>query len=207
MGISTFTLVGTLLACAIIGFQETGTPFGLVFPTTTAIGLVSTTVPSELLVFIWLAMVSGAIVGDCVAVTLGRKAPDRVANVLRLRSPRLAAGVARHGAAILLLTRFVPVVRTIAPTTLGCLGTSNVRQVIPFSAAGASLWSAALLGGGKVATEFLLAAGLSRAQVVMCVLVVAATGLVALAVAQARQRFDSRPSDRGPGPPLQVSTK
>lgn len=198
MGISTFTLVGTLLACAIIGFQETGTPFGLVFPTATAIGLVAATVPTEMLVFVWASIVLGAVVGDCVAVSLGRRVPDRVATILSRRSPRLAAGIARHGAAILLLTRFVPVVRTLAPSALGCLGAPTLRNVVLFSAAGASLWSAALVGGGKVVTDLLLVAGFNPADVVRCMLGLAAMGLLVAAGTHTRRQWcvrRSQPSD------------
>lgn len=182
-----FPLALVLLACGVIGIQETGTPLGLVFPTASTIGVVTAAIPSYALVFAWAALVCGAVVGDCVAVTWGRRTPERAANMVRRHSPRLAAGIDRYGVTVLLFTRFVPVLRTIAPAGLGSLRGPSLRTVIPFSAAGACVWSAALLAGGKVVTEVLSTTGLDRAEVLACTLGFAAAGLFVVAVAHTRR--------------------
>ncbi|MDI9896467.1 hypothetical protein QM797_17215 [Rhodococcus sp. IEGM 1381] len=198
MEISVLTLVLILVACAAIGFQETGTPFGLVFPTASTIGIVTAAVPSQSLAFVWAAIVFGAVIGHSVAVFLGRRAPESIVNTVRQRVPKLVSGINRYGAAILVVTRFVPVLRTIAPSALGCLAAPPLRNVVPFSFAGACLWSAVLVSGGKAITEAMIATGLSRTDVVACTFGLAAAGLTVASFTLLRHRLSGTATGRTP---------
>ncbi|GHF61684.1 membrane-associated protein [Deinococcus metalli] len=100
-----------------------------------------------------LAVAAGAILGDSVGYAIGRRFGPGVFNRpdSRLLRPeyvqRTQAFFDRHGSRALILARFVPVVRTIAPTMAG-VGGMSYPKFLTYNVIGGLLWalSVPLLG-------------------------------------------------------------
>lgn len=105
-----------------------------------------------------LAVAAGALLGDSVGYAIGRRFGPGVFSRQnsRLFKPeyveRTHAFFERHGGKALILARFVPVVRTVAPTMAG-VGRMPYRRFLLFNVVGGLLWSLSvpllsyLLGG------------------------------------------------------------
>lgn len=102
---------------------------------------------------VMLVVAAGAIIGDSVGYAIGRKFGPAVFNRpgSRLLRPeyvvRTQAFFDRHGSRALILARFVPVVRTVAPTMAG-VGQMPYRRFLTYNVVGGLLWalSVPLLG-------------------------------------------------------------
>ena len=146
-----------LAAVALIVFAETGlvvTPFlpgdSLLFVT----GMVGATAgidPVLTVVVLWAA----AVAGDAVNFEVGRHAAPKVLSWLQgrwLRPQHLQATedyFARYGRATIVIARFVPVVRTLAPFLAGAAH-MRYRAFAAFNVAGGGLWVGTLVLAGRL---------------------------------------------------------
>ncbi|GAA5437658.1 DedA family protein [Deinococcus aquaticus] len=93
-----------------------------------------------------LAVAAGAILGDSVGYAIGRKFGPSVFNRegSRLLRPeyvqRTQVFFDRHGSRALILARFVPVVRTVAPTMAG-VGGMSYPKFLTYNVIGGLLWA------------------------------------------------------------------
>lgn len=143
-------------AVALVVFAETGlvvTPFlpgdSLLFVT----GMVGATAgidPVLTIAVLWAA----AVAGDALNFEVGRHAAPKVLTWLQgrwLRPQHLQATedyFARYGRATIVIARFVPVVRTMAPFLAGA-ARMRYRAFAAFNIAGGGLWVGALVLSGR----------------------------------------------------------
>ncbi|MFF2815291.1 DedA family protein [Kitasatospora cineracea] len=124
------------------------------------------------------AAAAAAVLGDFAAYRVGRAMGPRLRTCrLARRLPgeawgRAEALVGRRGGPALLVARFVPVARTLAPYLVGAAG-APYRRTAPFGVAGAGLWAAAETGAGYLAVGFCRSAVLPAAGVVVVAAAVA----------------------------------
>jgi membrane protein DedA with SNARE-associated domain len=94
------------------------------------------------------ALMLGSIIGAALTFELGvRWARRRATHEHSAKLDRLVAGFHKHGAAYLVLNRFVPGVRSLFFVAAGLAGMSR-RAVYGYGALSALLWNLALLGVG-----------------------------------------------------------
>src|SRR5579875_2465943 len=133
--IRSFGPFGLLGVCAII-FAETGLLIGFVFPGDTLLLITGLLAQKHLGVSIWIAapaIAVAAFLGGELGYYIGKKAGPRVFErresglFSRKQVERTSAFFDRYGAAAVILARFVPVVRTIAPVAAG-VGRMNPRR-------------------------------------------------------------------------------
>ena len=139
-----FGLVGV---CAII-FAETGLLVGFVFPGDTLLLITGLLAQKHLGVSIWIAAPAIAVAaflgGEC-GFYIGRKTGPRIFErrdsglFSRAQVQRTNAFFDRYGPIAVILARFVPVVRTIAPIAAG-VGKMPARRYSTFNAIGALAW-------------------------------------------------------------------
>ncbi|MFF7341013.1 DedA family protein [Streptomyces sp. NPDC008163] len=115
----------------------------------------------ELRLSLVIAVVTGAVItGDLLAHRTGcllgtRLRTTAVGRRVPAATWRRAEGLmARRGGQALLLTRFVPVVRTLTPHLAGATGLPY-RRIAPFSALAALMWTVAEAGAGYAAASSL----------------------------------------------------
>jgi membrane-associated protein len=146
-----------LALVAAIVFAETGlvvTPFlpgdSLLFLTGTAIAAAGYSVHAAVLV-----LIIAAVVGNTVNFTIGRTAAHWLLPRLHgrwLRPSHLDmthAYFERWGGATIVVSRFVPIVRTIAPFLAGA-GDMPVRRFLAFNLLGGVLWVATFVYAGAL---------------------------------------------------------
>ena len=102
--------------------------------------------------FLWLLLCAAAIVGDSINYAAGSWFGERIfTGKIPFLKPayleRTHSFFARHGAKTIVLARFVPIVRTIAPFVAGA-GTMHYRTFLTFNVAGSLLWVTLFLLGG-----------------------------------------------------------
>jgi membrane-associated protein len=144
-----------LAAVAVVIFAETGlviAPFlpgdSLLFLTGTVVAASSLDVHATVLV-----LTLAAILGDALNFAIGRKAAPMVVARLRgrwLRQSHLDAThryFDRFGTSTIVIARFIPVVRTLAPFLAGA-GNMRYLRFAVFNVAGALLWVALLVYAG-----------------------------------------------------------
>ncbi len=145
---------------------EASTLLGVVFPGEVAV-LVGGAVAHAGGVPLWavlVAAVSGAVVGDSVGFTLGRRYGDGLVARLprRLVKPdaveRSRELIRRRGGAAVFFGRFTALFRALVPGLAGASGVSW-RVFLPFNVAGGALWA-----GGVVTIGYLAGAGLQAAE-------------------------------------------
>jgi len=142
---------GGYLGIALIVFAESGILLGIFFPGDSLLftaGLLSaggflSIVPLTLLVII------SAILGDSVGYWFGKK----VGNAIYTRPDsrffkqtyvtRTQAFYAQYGGRAIVLARFVPIVRTIAPILAG-VGTMKYPRFLSYNLVGGTLWGASM---------------------------------------------------------------
>lgn len=146
------TLIRTVsyLGLFAIVFAETGLLVGFFLPGDSLLitaGLLSATEGVLSLPLVILACTSAAIIGDSVGYLIGAKAGPRIFNRpdSRWLKPehveRAHAYFERYGAKTLVIARFVPIVRTFAPTMAG-VARMSYRTFITYNVAGGVLWGA-----------------------------------------------------------------
>lgn len=181
----------TLAAVAVVIFAETGlviAPFlpgdSLLFLTGTIVAANGLNVHATVLV-----LTVAAILGDALNFTIGRRAAPMVVARLRgrwLRQSHLDAThryFERFGASTVVIARFIPVVRTLAPFLAGA-GSMPYLSFAMLNVAGAVLWVAllayagAFLGGLALVRDHLSA--ITMTIVALSMLPVLVTGTRAL---------------------------
>lgn len=183
--------IWALAAVAIIIFAETGLVVAPVLPGDSLLFLTGTVVAASRLDVhaTVLVLTLAAILGDALNFAIGRKAAPMVVARLGgrwLRQSHLDATYRyfdRFGASTIVIARFIPVVRTIAPFLAGAGKMPYLRFSI-FNVAGAMLWVAGLvyagafLGAQTLIRDYLTAITMSIVALSMLPLLV--TGLRAL---------------------------
>ncbi len=141
------------LLFAII-FVETGvviTPFlpgdSLLFA---AGALAASTILNPVLLFVILAL--AAIIGDNVNYWIGRLLGERILAAKRTwvnktYLKRAHSFYQQHGPVMVVIARFIPIIRTVAPFVAG-LSRMNYRTYLPYSIAGGTAWIALFTFGG-----------------------------------------------------------
>ncbi|PIR49823.1 hypothetical protein COU79_02765 [Candidatus Peregrinibacteria bacterium CG10_big_fil_rev_8_21_14_0_10_54_7] len=104
------------------------------------------------IIFLWLLLCTAAIVGDSINYAAGSWFGERIFNgKIPFLKPayleRTHSFFAHYGAKTIVLARFVPIVRTIAPFVAGA-GTMHYRIFLTFNVAGSLLWVTLFLLGG-----------------------------------------------------------
>ncbi len=111
---------------------------------------------------LWLIVAAGAFLGDHVGYLVGRRAGSSITGGALVRKAgvhrldRATMLVERHGAAVLVLGRLVPGVRTLLALAAGALG-MHYRRYVVAAAAAALLWSAVWVGGAASLGPLVLA--------------------------------------------------
>lgn len=146
---------GSYLGIAIIIFAESGLLFGIFFPGDSllfAAGLLS---GGGLLAFLPLIVsaVIAAILGDSVGYWFGANVGS---NFFKRKDSRLFKQeylkrterfYQKYGGRAVVLARFVPIVRTIAPILAG-IGSMKYATFLSYNALGATLWGAGMISLG-----------------------------------------------------------
>jgi membrane protein DedA with SNARE-associated domain len=139
-----------------LAFLETGAFVGLVAPGETTVVLGGALAAEGEVALLPLAGLTwaAAAAGDLVSFLLGRRLgrPFLVRHGPRLglspaRLARVDAFFDRHGAAAVLIGRFVGIVRATAPFLAGASGLA-LRRFLPWSLAGTGLWAGLFVGVG-----------------------------------------------------------
>ncbi|GAA4685656.1 DedA family protein [Frondihabitans cladoniiphilus] len=138
----------------LFSFLESGLGLGFFLPGETIVLLLSATFDEAWKVVPYLALVAiGASAGDHVGYLLGRRFGRGLRDtrlIARLGTgnwDRAVGVLEKRGAWAVLLTRMVPVVRTLTPAAAGVAGV-GYRPFVAASLSGAVLWSALYVGVG-----------------------------------------------------------
>ncbi len=153
--ISSFIQAAGYLGVFAVLFTETGLLVGLVLPGDSLLFTAGFLASQGFLNIAVLCMVTffGAVIGDNTGYWLGRTFGPRVftrERSLFFRPAYITEAqkfIARYGVKAIVLARFVPVVRTIAPTLAG-VGRMRYSTFLAFSMLGGLLWAAGIPLGG-----------------------------------------------------------
>lgn len=151
-----FNLVEIIKTIGYLGifgmiFAETGLLFGFVFPGDSLL-FTAGILASQGFLNVWLvitALFLGVLLGDNTGYWLGRRLGPKIFvkdESLFFRKSHLEKSHAffeKHGSKALILARFVPVVRTFAPTLAG-VGKMNYPTFLSYSIIGSILWTGSL---------------------------------------------------------------
>lgn len=148
---------GGYLGVAAIIFAESGLLFGIFFPGDSLLFVAGLLSSGDLVDFLPLVslVVVAAILGDSVGYWLGARVGEglfsrsdsRFFKVAYLR--RTERFFDRYGTRAIVLARFVPIVRTIAPMLAG-VGSMNYSRFLTYNAIGGVLWGAGVMTLGHV---------------------------------------------------------
>jgi membrane-associated protein len=179
------TAIGLTLALGFgLAFAESGLGVGLVLPGETAVVVLAATMgsPAEM-VLLGGAVMVGASLGDHVGYLLGRRYGDTLRETKAIRRlgvhhyDRATDLLRRRGGLAVLLTRLVPVVRTLTPAAAGASGLAY-RRFAPASLAGSATWSAAYVGGGSAVAGLMATATGTLGRASWLVLVLLALAVI-----------------------------
>jgi membrane-associated protein len=147
---------GVLVLMGVV-FVETGLLLGFFLPGDSLLFTAGVLAAAGALPLpLWLVALGvfvAATAGDQVGYLIGRKIGPRVFNrpqsrlFARRHADRAHAFVARYGPRAIVLARFVPVVRTFAPTVTG-VGRMPYRQFVTYNVVGALAWGVGVLTAG-----------------------------------------------------------
>lgn len=138
---------GLLIVCTVI-FAETGLLIGFVFPGDTLLLITGISAEQGLGISIWIAapaIAIAAFLGGELGYFVGKKTGPRIFErrdsglFSKAQVNRTYAFFDRYGPLAVILARFVPIVRTIAPIAAG-VGRMNYRRYSLFNAIGALAW-------------------------------------------------------------------
>ena len=156
-----------VVVCAVI-FAETGLLVGFVFPGDTLLLITGISAERGLGVSIWIAapaIAFAAYLGGELGYLIGSRAGPRIFErrdsglFSRAQVKRTNAFFDRYGARAVILARFVPVVRTIAPVAAG-VGSMSAKRYRLYNAIGATGWGFGitflgyLIGRNKAVSTF-----------------------------------------------------
>lgn len=146
-----------LLLLMAVAFAETGLLAGFLLPADTLLVTAGVLVAAGALQLpVWLslpAVALAAVAGDQMAYLMGRRLGPRLntGRTSRLVTPErldsARALVGRHGAKAVVLSRFLPLARTLTPVLAGVAGMDR-RRFLVHNLTGATLWAALTFGGG-----------------------------------------------------------
>ncbi|MDB5238767.1 MAG: rane protein [Candidatus Parcubacteria bacterium] len=149
--ISTFGLIGVI----VIIFLETGFFFGFFFPGDSLLftaGLLASQGYMNV-ALLFLGAFVAAVLGDSVGYSFGRKVgPSMFTREDSVLFNKKHIARAQHfyeiyGAKVLILARFMPVVRTFAPIVAG-IGNMKYRTFLVYNVLGGLLWTGLMVGLG-----------------------------------------------------------
>ena len=205
------TLIRAFGALAVLGvaaivFAETGLLAGFFLPGDsllfTAGLLVSTGVVAAPLPVLMAAVAIAAIVGDQLGYVIGRRAGPLVFSRPRARwlkpeyVDRTSAFFDRYGGRTIVLARFVPIVRTVAPVMAG-VARMPYRTFIAYNVAGGLLWAVGVTALGFWLGQFEFIRDHIELIFIGIVLVSVQPIVVEVLRGRARQRRDSEESAQG----------
>ena len=139
--------LGLLIVCAVI-FAETGLLIGFVFPGDTLLLITGISAEQGLGISIWVAAPAIALaawLGGEVGYYIGKKSGPRIFErkdsglFSRAQVVRTNHFFEKYGPIAVILARFVPVVRTLAPIAAG-VGKMDYKRYSLFNAIGALAW-------------------------------------------------------------------
>ncbi len=181
---------------AVAGFAllETGAFVGLVVPGETAVvvgGVVAARGEVELVPLIglvWIAAGTGDLVSFLLGRRLGRPFLARHGARMRLGPERLVQVerfYARHGGKAVLVGRFAGLVRAVSPFLAGASGLA-LRRFLPWSLAGALLWSVTFILVGYAFSESFAQSGETAARIALALALTAALAYAVVALVRSR---------------------
>lgn len=141
----------TIVVLALIVFAETGLVVMPLLPGDSllfaagALAAIGSMNVWALMIALFAAAVLGDAVNYYVGHRYGRRVAQRFINPDHLR--RTEAFFAKHGGRAVVLARFVPIVRTIAPFVAG-MGAMDYSRFVRFNVLGAALWVIPFVGVG-----------------------------------------------------------
>jgi membrane-associated protein len=139
--------LGLLIVCGVI-FAETGLLVGFVFPGDTLLLITGISAEQGLGISIWIAAPAigvAAFLGGELGYYIGKKTGPRIFErkdsgfFSRAQVTRTNAFFEKYGPLAVILARFVPIVRTLAPIAAG-VGHMNYRRYSLYNAIGALAW-------------------------------------------------------------------
>jgi membrane-associated protein len=139
--------LGLVIVCAVI-FAETGLLVGFVFPGDTLLLITGISAEQGLGISIWIAapaIAVSAFLGGELGYYIGKKTGPRIFErrdsgfFSKAQVVRTNAFFDRYGPLAVILARFVPIVRTLAPIAAG-VGHMNYRRYSLYNAIGALGW-------------------------------------------------------------------
>lgn len=139
--------VGLLIVCAVI-FAETGLLVGFVFPGDTLLLITGISAEEGLGISIWIAapaIAISAFLGGELGYYIGKKTGPRIFErrdsgfFSKAQVVRTNRFFDKYGPLAVILARFVPIVRTLAPIAAG-VGKMNYRRYSLYNAIGALGW-------------------------------------------------------------------
>lgn len=139
--------LGLLIVCAVI-FAETGLLVGFVFPGDTLLLITGISAEQGLGISIWIAapaIAVAAFLGGELGYFIGKKTGPRIFErrdsgfFSKAQVTRTNRFFDRYGPLAVILARFVPIVRTLAPIAAG-VGKMNYRRYSLYNAIGALGW-------------------------------------------------------------------
>jgi membrane-associated protein len=193
----------TYLAIPGLAFLETGAFVGLVVPGETAIvvgGAVAERGAVELpllIALVWLAAVGGDVVSFLLGRRFGRPFLDAYGPRLRIRPEqvdRVERLFDRHGAKVVLVGRFVGVLRALTPFVAGA-SRFPLRLFLPYTAIGALGWVTVFSLVGYGFSESFQSAGRTATRIALVAALVIGTLLLAFA---GRRRLSGGRCERSP---------
>lgn len=177
-GISIEQLIvgGGIIAVAAIIFAESGLLIGFFLPGDSLIFTAGFLISQNIIHFniwalcliLWLAAVLGDSCGYEIGKHYGRKLFQKKDGKLFKKAYLKKAEdfYERHGAAAIVLARFVPIVRTFAPVVAG-IGKMTYRHFITFNLIGAGLWTFGVTLLGYYLGHWFTSMGLDVDQVLL----------------------------------------
>ncbi|MEE6273270.1 DedA family protein [Georgenia wangjunii] len=148
---------GLLLVAGLLAFAESALGAGMLVPGETVVLLVGAAAEGPQQVLLAGAVVAvGASAGDHVGYLIGRRHGHRLRTSRPVRRvgtehwDRAMDALRRRGPWAVVVSRLLPVVRTLVPAAAGASGLGYGR-FLPASVVGASLWAALWVGAGAVA--------------------------------------------------------
>ena len=195
---------------ALFAFAESGLGLGSFLPGESVIlALAVGTDQWQHKALLFGAVALGASVGDHVGYGLGRHLGGRLRDTRAVRRlgvehwDRAVGFVRRHGASAVVLSRLLPVIRTLVPAIAGVSGL-RYRRFLAASITGSALWAALWVGAGAAArwAYASLADTLGPAWIAFGVATVVVIALlVRPSIARSRRRRSPAQSRRASGPP------
>lgn len=146
-----------LLVAFAASFAESGLGVGMLLPGETAVLILGASArDAVMLIGLFLVVTIGCCAGDHVGYLLGRRYGKRLRETRLVGKlgvehwDRAVAALHKHGALAIVLTRLLPVVRTLTPATAGVAGLRYPKFLFASLLAGL-LWSAVYVFAGAAA--------------------------------------------------------